>query len=103
MLRYSCEAPLVGVEERTDETPFAFFGGFSAFDAFLFLQFLFEDFGEDFSSFGEEELVEIVKSFSVSGLVHDLIAVVEQGFETLHEQSVISDGEGNWGCINTSM
>ena len=53
----------------------AFFGGFGAFDAFL--HFLFEDFGEDFSSFGEEKRVEVVERLTVGGLVQDEITVVE--------------------------
>jgi hypothetical protein len=56
-------------------TLFALFGGFGAFDAFLHC--LFENFGEDFSAFGEEKLVEIVECFAVSGLVQNKITVVE--------------------------
>jgi hypothetical protein len=64
--------------------------GFGVSDAFL--KFLFKDFSEDFTSFGGEKLIEIVKYLSEGGRVHDVIAVVEQGFKLIVKSGV------NVGC-----
>jgi hypothetical protein len=59
-------------------------GGFVFFDPFL--HFLLKGLLEKLPSFGEKEVFEIVERLSVSGVVGDLIALVEQGVEFLVEK-----------------
>ena len=75
---------------------FASLDGFDASGAFLKF---FEDFGEGFSFFDVNELIEIVKIFSVSGRSQDLIAVDRQGFEFLVKNSV-NVGRGGMECAS---
>ena len=56
-----------------------FLSGFDSLDAFL--EFGFEGFLEEFSSFGEEEFVHVVEGLSIFGVVGDHVAFGEQGFE----------------------
>jgi len=60
-------------------TLFGFGSGFDFGDAFL--QFLLKDFAHEFLTGEEQEVIEVVEGLSVVGVVHDVIAVVEEGIE----------------------
>ena len=75
-------------------TLFSFVGGFVAFDSFL--EFLFEDFFGEVSTFDVEKVIEVVEYVSIGGVVHDEIAFVEHGIEFFVEQSPNS-GRGGSG------
>lgn len=60
-------------------TLFGVWRGFDLFD--LFLKFLLIDFVEKFSSFEEEEVVEIMNGLAVGGVGCDFLAIGKQGIE----------------------
>ena len=57
------------------------FGKFGAF-----LQFLLKDFAHEFLTGEEQEVIEVVEGLSVASIVHDLIAVGEEGIEAFDEK-----------------
>jgi hypothetical protein len=65
------------------------------------LKFLLADFLEEFLSGNEKEVIEVVKSLPVGGIVHDLIAIAEQSVETFREKVANFGGRG--GAHHTSV
>ena len=55
-----------------------------------FLEFFFEDFLEEFLSFGAKEVIDVVEGASVLGGVHDLVAFGEQGIQYFHVNKGLS-------------
>jgi hypothetical protein len=81
-------------------TLLGFGGGFVFFDPFLHC--LLKGLLEKRSAFGQEKVFEIVEGLAISGVVGDLIALVEQGVEFRVEK--VTGGPGGWGLHrNTSL
>ena len=64
-------------------TLFRFGSGFDFGDAFL--KFLLKDCAHEFLTGEEQEVIEVVEGLSVVGVVHDLIAVVEESIKSFDE------------------
>jgi hypothetical protein len=71
-------------------TLLGFLGGFDSFDSFL--EFLFEGFLKEFSSFVEEEGFHVVEN----AVIGDEVALGEQGFEFGNEE-LVRTGLGGFG------
>ena len=67
---------------------------FCLLDAFL--KFFLIEFLEKLLSGNEQEVIEIVDYLSELGIIHDLVALGEQGFETF-EENIANGGRGNRG------
>jgi cupin superfamily acireductone dioxygenase involved in methionine salvage len=65
-------------------TLFVFGGIFRFIDSFL--KFLLTDFLKELLASNEQEVIEVVENLPVGGIVHDLVAIVEQGVESFREQ-----------------
>jgi len=63
----------------------AFIGRFDVLNMFLYL--FFGDFTHKLASFDVQKVIEVVEVTTVGGIVADLVAVIEQGIETLVKKS----------------
>jgi len=70
---------------------FGFGCGFGGFDTFL--KFFFQDLIDELFPFDKEKVIEIVKSATIIGTIHDLITVGEEGIETVNEK-IANRGRG---------
>jgi hypothetical protein len=80
-------------------TLFGFGRCFFSFNAILY--FLLKDVFDEPSSGEKKEVVKIMNHLSVSGFVHDVVAIVEQRIKAFVKKST---NVGGWGChLSTSV